>query len=227
MRTIQILRCTGLTDEDPFGGNDPYVVVKASDSDATDELYRTAVKDGGGSTAEWANAVSGDLPSGTSSLTIQVWDKDVASDDLIGAADAVKIPDATTSGGEMKIQVFKEGKPSGTVVVRFVVPEEKKTRTPEPPQQPKPKKEQTPASRQQKPKPKPLQEASLEKKEEKERPRTGESHATRTSTAPSSGQRTVANLSEIGRQKYPLFNPRTGPHLLQHPAAAERLETTT
>ena len=102
-------------DVETFGKMDPYVKIISRQQN-----FKTNVKDGAGKTPVWNQTFNIDVKYVGDDLTIQVYDEDVGSDDVVGVATIKLSALCVNNGIDEWFQVAHKGKSAGQVHLKSV-----------------------------------------------------------------------------------------------------------
>ena len=102
-------------DTETFGKMDPYVKISTRQQN-----FKTAVKNGAGKTPMWNQTFNIDVKYIGDDMTVQVYDEDPGSDDIIGEA-TMKLSALCVNGGiDEWFQIAYRGKSSGQLHLKAV-----------------------------------------------------------------------------------------------------------
>ena len=102
-------------DTETFGKMDPYVKISTRQ-----QQFKTAVKNGAGKTPMWNQTFNIDVKYIGDDMTVQVYDEDPGSDDIIGEA-TMKLSALCVNGGiDEWFQIAYRGKSSGQLHLKAV-----------------------------------------------------------------------------------------------------------
>ncbi|KAJ3168619.1 hypothetical protein HDU88_001512 [Geranomyces variabilis] len=79
---VNVISVSGVKDEDDIGKNDLYVKLSADGS----TWQQTTTKNGAGKSAVFGETFQFDVPAGSGSLLVEVYDNDPGKDDKLGSA---------------------------------------------------------------------------------------------------------------------------------------------
>ena len=102
-------------DTETFGKMDPYVKISTRQQN-----FKTAVKNGAGKTPVWNQTFNVDVKYVGDDLTMQVYDEDVGSDDLVGEATVKLSAFCINNGIDDWFQIAYKGKQSGQIHLKAV-----------------------------------------------------------------------------------------------------------